>query len=316
MASRGIFFEAGAIKSARGEQITSKFAGDRIDAQRPRSNSLSGLSDAAPLVINSRPRPLSAASTIRPENRKDWQDMQAQMRTRPQSATAGGRSNGMLRSPSASSGLEEKHTMLKEMTTPKRAMGVRAGGVLGYKSGLTRSSSMAESRFPRFVSDIHTVIENIKALERIEQAKILADEEEQKRKCLVKSIEITKTKDLCVLKFPKHGGTRLMVKRWSKGFVIHPPRSTGPPLKPRIDTLDTSHLLSHKVAQAEMRAAEKAAEKAAEERNRSLAELVQEEMEAAADKGSLAEEPAQAVETAVMDEIARIDQDITVIGSD
>merc|ERR1712194_300586 len=104
-------------------------------------------------------------------------------------------------------------------------MGARSR--LGYDKGLPRSIGV-ESRFPRYVSDIGSVLDNMKALEKSER-KIAADEARARASSKSRNMEITRHKDLCVLKF-NLDGTRLMVKRWSKGFVVHPPKRA--PLKP------------------------------------------------------------------------------------
>jgi hypothetical protein len=64
----------------------------------------------------------------------------------------------------------------------------------------------------------------MKGLMEEEKAKIAADELHARERSKVKKIEISKLKDICVLKFPAVDGTRLMVKRWSPGYVIHPPK--------------------------------------------------------------------------------------------
>jgi len=62
----------------------------------------------------------------------------------------------------------------------------------------------------------------VKALRDSERAKI-AEEKRARQHTRSRNVEVTQLKDLCVFKFDIDG-TRLMVKRWSKGFVIHPPK--------------------------------------------------------------------------------------------
>jgi len=62
----------------------------------------------------------------------------------------------------------------------------------------------------------------MKALQESERRKI-EEEKRAREQTFGKTVEVRMNKDLCILKFPMDG-TRLMVKRWSKGFVIHPPR--------------------------------------------------------------------------------------------
>merc|ERR1711953_1221265 len=70
---------------------------------------------------------------------------------------------------------------------------------------------------------IHSVIEHMKEFHKDQVASIAAEEAKARERAQKKNIEITKHRDLCVLKFPDDG-TRLLVRRWSHGAYVLPPR--------------------------------------------------------------------------------------------
>lgn len=146
-----------------------------------------------------------------------------------------------MKSPSSSSSLEQRHALPRNMSRPLSASDARSRR-LGYSFGLPRSNSQAESFCPHYISDIHSVIENMKVLQESERISI-AKEKQARERTFGKNVEITKGKDLCILKFPIDG-TRLMVKRWSKGFTIHPPR-----YRPSLETTVPSRSLGQHAPQ-------------------------------------------------------------------
>lgn len=297
MTSKGVFFEGEVIKSSRGENLSSRWSGQDFTLQGDAYNARDRVRPCSAPAGKS--RPYSACSSARQDDvkigsgsRTDLENVRHHLRVRPQSAVElGGSRNNWPRTPPLGATIEEKHAKLLQMNGRRVRAGSAGRSRLGYTAGLGRSSSCAGSLLPRdlLVSDIHSEIERIQALADRERAKIAADEAELVRMCAVKSVELNKQKNLLVLTFPADG-TRLMVKRWSKGFVIHGPRNKGPPLKPRIDTLDGSHVLANQVAQREKRKAELAAKEQrqadlggyAYEDECTLPEQVQEEMQAIA----------------------------------
>jgi len=191
------------------------------------------------LLFSWRPRSADGCSRCPGHQKNEAHDMRGHLRVRPRSAVElRSKSKSSMKSSSPSSGVAEKDALSRPRSASSIG-GVNARSRLGYDSGLTRRPS-TPSRFPRvydrdgWMTDINSVIANIKALEKSERAKIAADEAQQRANFQSRNMEITRHKDLCVLKF-NIDGTRLMVKRWSKGFVVHPPRRAGPPLKPGLD---------------------------------------------------------------------------------
>lgn len=185
------------------------------------------------MLFSWRPRSADGCSKCPGHLKNEAHEMRGHLRARPHSAVELRRkSKASMKSSSPRSTFESAADERETLSRPRSASsirGVNARSRLGYASGLPRSSQV-ESRFPRYVSDINNVIEHMKALEKSERAKIAADEAREKEKFQERNMEITRHKDLCVLKFHQDG-TRLMVKRWSKGFVIHPPKER----KPRLD---------------------------------------------------------------------------------
>lgn len=188
------------------------------------------------MLFNWRPRSADGCSRCPGHLKSESHDMRGHLRVRPRSAVElRSKSKSSMKSCTPRSAFDEKDTQPRTLSRPMSSSGIRcvdARSRLGYHRGLPRSSAV-ESRFPRYVSDIGSVIDNMKALEQSERAKIAADEAKAQKSSKSKNIQITRHKDLCVLKFDIDG-TRLMVKRWSKGFAMHPPKRA--PLKPPLDS--------------------------------------------------------------------------------
>lgn len=71
----------------------------------------------------------------------------------------------------------------------------------------------------------------MREVQETEAAKIAADEAALIESMQTKKMEVTKLRDLWVLKYPELDGTRLMLRRWGSGAYVHFPKQAGPPLK-------------------------------------------------------------------------------------
>lgn len=94
---------------------------------------------------------------------------------------------------------------------------------LGYTRGLA-SGNIAQPLFERPASDIHKVISNMKSLQQREREQI-ALEMQARERANKRPVKVRREKDLCIFNFQNHGA-RLIVKRWSKGFVLHEPKAS------------------------------------------------------------------------------------------
>jgi len=120
---------------------------------------------------------------------------------------------------------------LQRRSSAPAIRGARARSRLGQSVGGPRSNHQSESHFPKSCSDIHDVIEHMRELQESEAAKIVADEAALIESMQTKKMEVTKLRDLWVLKYPELDGTRLMLRRWGSGAYVHYPKQAGPPLK-------------------------------------------------------------------------------------
>jgi len=119
----------------------------------------------------------------------------------------------------------------KRQNSAPAIRGSRARSRVGQSVGGSRSKRQGDSHFPKSCSDIHDVIEHMRELQESEAAKIVADEAALIESMQTKKMEVTKLRDLWVLKYPELDGTRLMLRRWGSGAYVHYPKQAGPPLK-------------------------------------------------------------------------------------
>lgn len=123
------------------------------------------------------------------------------------------------------------HKLQRQESSPA-VRGPRTRSRVGQSvGGGLRKKRQSDSLFPKSCSDIHDVIAHMREVQETEAAKIAADEAALIESMQTKKMEVTKLRDLWVLKYPELDGTRLMLRRWGSGAYVHFPKQAGPPLK-------------------------------------------------------------------------------------